>query len=162
MDFPATPAVAGTLSAADKQKINDLETAGAVLAMVWFHLLPQPASSGTPANAVETGAPYAVKARFLFDFTRLNIPNTVLSGKLYARGFVTFGNGDIQLFNVTDGVEMGVINYSELEATNKTSAPLTPIPTSGLKMIEVRLRKVAGAGPLTIETASADFVLSSP
>ena len=34
--------------------------------------------------------------------TTLNIPDTVLSGKMYARGMVSAGNGDIRLYNVTD------------------------------------------------------------
>jgi hypothetical protein len=160
-DFPATQAVNGVMSGADKAKLDGFFNQPAVVQnMVWFHLLPQPASSGTPANATESGASFAAKARFLFNFGRLNIPNTVLSGKLYARGLVSATNGDIRIYNVTDAVEMGLINFTELVMTTKEVA-LTPIPTSGTKVIEFQMRK-SGAGSITIESGSCDFVLASP
>lgn len=159
-EFPATTAVSGKLSAADKQKLVDLAASGAVLSIVWFHLLPQPASNGTPANTTESGVSYVTKARFIFNFDRLNISNTTLSGKMYARGLVGSGNGDIRLFNVTDSVELGVINFTETIATTK-SIDLTGLPTTGTKVLECQLRKPAGSGAVTIESASCDFLLSS-
>jgi hypothetical protein len=159
--FPATQTVDGILVAADKVKIDGFFNQPAVIQnLVWFHLLPQPASSGGPASASETGGTYAAKARFLFNFSRLNIPNTVLSGKLYVRGMVSAGNGDIRLFNVTDAVELGVINYTEVSMTTK-EVNLASLPVTGTKVVEVQMRKPA-AGTITVESASCDFVLSNP
>ena len=159
--FEATTSTAGVLSAADKQIIDDLSGAGTVLSIVWFHLLPQPASSGTPANAQEGSPSYAAKARFIFNFDRLNIPNTTLSGKIYARAYLgSAGSGDVRLYNVTDATELGVINYTETSATTK-EATLSSIPTSGTKIIEVQVRKASGPGNTIVETASCDFLLSS-
>lgn len=159
-EFPATTTVAGILSATDKTKLDNLTGAGVVNSIVWFHLLPQPASSGTPSTASESGVSYVTKARFVFNFDRLNIADTILGGKLYARGMVPAGNGDIRLFNVTDSVEFAVINFTESSFTTK-SADLSSLPASGIKVCEVQMRKVAGAGTLSIETASCDFVLTS-
>lgn len=158
--FPGTTAVPGTLSPADKQKIDDISQGGSVLSIVWFPLIPQPGSSGTPSDASSTGAAYEVRAKFLFNFDRLNIPNTTLAGKMYARGMVNANDGDVRLFNATDGQELGVINFTELVLTNK-EVVLTNIPASGTKLVEYQMRRNAGGTTITAEAASCDFILSS-
>lgn len=158
--FPGTDTVPGTLSPADKQKLDDLSQGGSVLSLVWFHLIPQPGSSGTPNDATSTGASYEVRARFIFNFDRLNIPNTTLAGKMYARGMVNANEGDVRIFNVTDGQEMGVINFTETVLTTKEVA-LSNIPTSGTKVLEFQMRRNAGGTTVTVQTSSCDFILSS-
>ncbi len=158
--FPGTENVPGTLSPADKQKIDDLSQGGSVLSIVWFPLIPQPGSSGTPNDATSTGAAYEVRARFIFNFDRLNIPNTTLSGKMYCRGMVNANDGDVRLYNATDGQEMGMINFTELALTNK-EVTLSNVPTSGTKLIEFQMRRNAGGTTITAEASSCDFVLAS-
>jgi hypothetical protein len=133
---------------------------GGVQTVVWFHLLPQPASSGSPSDASEGGASFASKARFLFNFDRLNLSGTTLSGKLYARGRTPSGNSDIRLYNVTDAVELGIINYTETVDTSK-STNLSSLPTSGLKLVEVQMRRTSGASNFIIVSSSCDFILTS-
>lgn len=160
----ATPdpgGVPGFLTAADKKKLNDLQVPGQVQLLQWFHLLPQPASSSTPASATESSPAYAAKARFLFNFDRLNLSGTTRSGQLYVRGMVASNNGDVRIFNVTDGVEMAVISFTELVMTTKSVVILSGvIPISGIKVCEIQLRK-AGAGVITVESSSCDFLLTS-
>lgn len=158
--FVATTATAGVLSPTDKQIIDDLSGPGTVLSIVWFHLLPQPASSGTPAVADTSSASYISKARFIFNFDRLNIPNTTLSGKLYVRGMVSANNGDVRLYNVTDAVELAAINFTELTFTTKT-VNLSGLPASGVKVVEVQMRRNVVGTTVTVETASCDFLLSA-
>jgi hypothetical protein len=153
--------VPGFLTAADKKKIDDLNVPGQVQLLQWFHLLPQPASSSTPASATESSPNYAAKARFLFNFARLDLSGTTRSGQLYVRGMVASQNGDVRVFNVTDNVEMAVINFTELVMTTKSVVILSgDIPTSGIKVCEIQMRKV-GAGVITVESSSCDFLLTS-
>jgi len=133
---------------------------GGVQSIVWFHLLPQPASSGSPSNATEGGTSYAAKARFLFNFARLNLSGTTLSGKLYANGRTPSTSSDIRLYNVTDGVELGVINYTETVDTTK-EVVLASLPTSGTKIVEVQMRRPTGPGNFVIVSASCDFILTT-
>jgi hypothetical protein len=133
---------------------------GGVQTVVWFHLLPQPASSGSPSDASEGGVSFASKARFLFNFDRLNLSGTTLSGKIYARGRTPSGNSDIRLFNVTDAVQLGIINFTETVDTTK-SADLASLPASGTKLVEVQMRRTSGAGNFIIVSSSCDFILTS-
>lgn len=160
--FPATVSEAGVLSASDKAKLDNLNISSQVQIFQWFHLLPQPASSGTPSNATSTSSSYSSKARFLFDFGRLNLSGTSLSGKMYVNGYVSGAglSGNIRLYNVTDGIEMGLITYTETAATIKTVA-LTSIPTSGIKIVEIQMRRITPGTTITVVSASADFVLTA-
>jgi len=156
---PGPTGVAGFLSGTDKKKIDDIAVPNQVQVLQWFHLLPQPGASGTPNNATQNGTTYEARARFLFNFDRLNRQGTTLSGNMYARAMVSANNGDIRLYNVTDGVQLAVINFTELTMTSKLQA-LASIPTTGLKVVEVQFRRNGVGGTLTCEAASADFVLT--
>ena len=134
--------------------------AGVTQSIVWFHLLPQPASSGTPSDASSTASAYESKARFLFNFDRLNVPGTTLSGKFYVRGRVNSGNGDVRLLNVTNGVELAVVNFTETSETTK-EASLSGVPTSGIKLVEIQMRRNTLGTTITVVSASTDFVLNS-
>lgn len=160
---PDPGGVAGFVDPADKKKLNDLNVTNQVQILQWFQLLPQPASSGTPVNADSTSAAYEAKARFLFNFARLNIQGTTLSGNMYVRARITGGgspNGDIRVYNVTDGQQLGVINFTEGAFTTKTQA-LANIPTTGVKVVEIQMRRNVVGSTLACEAASCDFVLTS-
>jgi hypothetical protein len=157
--------VPGFLSGADKKKLNDLAASvgasGSNVIVMWFPLLPQPSSAGTPASASTASASYEVKARFLFNFDRLNIPGMTKSGKLYVRGMVNAGNGNVKLVNVTDAADLGIINFTETVFTTK-EVLLGAIPASGTKIIEIQMQRVTGGTTITVEASSADLVLTVP
>lgn len=127
--------------------------------VVHINLIPASATGAGPSAASETGAAYVVKQRTYVDFDLFDLSDTTIKGKLDCRGFVPnlSSNGDIRVFNATDGVELGAINFTETTPTQKSVA-LSSIPTSGLKLIELQMRKNAGTGGgFDIGTAGLTF-----
>jgi len=121
-----------------------------------INVLPQPATNGTVGNATTTSTAYEVKARFVLDFATLAQQGTTATGRMHCRAYINANNGDVRFYNVTDDVEMVVINFTETSATTK-SGNMSTLPTTGVKIVECQARRNGVTGTLNIEAASADF-----
>ena len=135
---------------------------GDALGFSMLHLLPQPATgSSTPGTAKGNNASFGVRAIAIFDFDLLQKVGVVAAGKLiFSAQMSAAGNvGEVRLFNRTDAtvlalktVPAGTTSFTLFEE------PLTSIPASGIKILELQMRRVSGGGNVEVEAAMAEFV----
>ena len=136
-----------------------LRIAGENQFFVHLNLIPTSATGSGPSSAVESGAAYVVKARSLLNFSNFNLTGIAIKGQSNIIGYMPAGNGDgdVRIFNATDGVSLGSVNYTEVSPTLKTLT-LSSIPTSGIKQLELQMRRNTGTGTgFTVDTASLVF-----
>ena len=157
--FQATTSDPGTLSAADKVKLDNTNVEGDIQNLDAINFIPQPASSGAVTETTEGSSSYSAKARCLYNFSKLVRSGATVSGTMYVRASVPSGSGYVRVYNVTDGQEMAAINFTETSATTK-SAALTNIPPSGVKLMEIQMRK-SGSGVITCVACTVDLAMVS-
>ena len=123
-----------------------------------YAIFPLPKESGTVANATTSSDDYETKARFLLIRDKFTRTGCVFVGKLYVRGMVSAAgkNGDVRVHNVTNDVQLGVINFTETAFTLK-SVDLSGLPASGNKEIEVQFRKNTTGTTLTVDLLTVEF-----
>lgn len=158
--FPADPAVAGILSAADKTKLDTLSSLASGDAILYetYQIFPIPKESGAVTEASSSSSSYETKARFLLVRDKFTRTGCTFVGKLYVRGMVSAAgkNGDVRIFNVTDATELGVINFTELTFTLKT-VDMSSLPASGNKEIEIQFRKNTTGTTLSVDLLTIEF-----
>lgn len=155
----ATTSVAGILSASDKTRIDTYIGSGAIRGSMHVHFVPYSGTTNAPAEAYTNSSNYEVRQRLLVDFDDLGAGTR--SGHILARAYVTGStpSADVRIYNATDYVELGVVNFTEGSATTK-SAALSSVPASGVKLLELQIRRTNGTW-LYVVCADADFSVSS-
>lgn len=127
------------------------------------NLLPQTGVTTPPTSATVTASSFEVRARTSINFDRLNKEGCTTKGKLYVQAYAdASATGEVRIYNQTDGVQLALISFSETSATVK-SADLASIPSSGIKVLTLEIRRPTGSGSLKfiIDTASIDFTRES-
>ena len=159
VDATATASVAGVMSADDKNRVDTYIGSGASGRMIDVHFIPNAGTTNAPEETYTNNANYEIRQKILVDFSHLGAGSR--AGDLHARAYVTGSspNGDVRLYNATDNVELGAVNFTEGSATTK-SATLSSIPASGVKLIECQIRRNSGQR-LYVVCVDADFYATS-
>lgn len=147
------------------QCIHAQESGGA-FGFATIALLPQPAAgNSTPGSAQANGAAFGVRGISIFNFDLLSGAGVVQAGELIVsiKGSSAGTEGEIRLFNRTDGQDMGTIAMpAGTTAFTLFTTDLINIPATGRKIIEIQMRRSAGGGNIQCEAAVVEMVQEAP
>lgn len=121
----------------------------------FFPIIPEVDPYNPPNDSQETSGTWVVKARRLLDFTAMKRDGTTFTGTMITHGKCDSGvTGEVRLYNETDAQQLGLISYTETSYTNK-SAALSNVPTSGVKLITIEMRRTVGSGASKVYVRAA-------